>query len=399
MRDFAAPHRRLRRFTEEDDETSDTLLISVITALILIGIVMVATASVSIGQKEYQQPFWFVIRHGVYLLVGFSLSLIVLRVHSSVWYNKGPVLLFISIILLALVWMPGLGFRANGSSRWLTFGFFNVQPSEIAKLAVLIYLAGYLLRHNEDTRETLAGFVRPLSVILLVSALLLSEPDMGTTVILFTSCMVVMFLAGARITVFGLMFGLIASLFIFIAVFTPYMLDRLLLFWDPWQDANNKGYQLTNSLMAFGVGGYFGTGLGGSMQKLLWLPEPHTDFVFAILGEELGLLGTLTVIVLFAILIWRIYRIAGCALEKQMHFEAYLAYGIGTLIGLQAFINMGVNMGLLPTKGLTLPLMSYGGSSLVMTLISLAMILRIDYDVRNDEEHRAPRRRRKKIMR
>ncbi len=397
MRDFSVPHRRLRQFSEEED-SSDGVLVSVIIALVLIGIVMVATASVSIGQKEYQQPFWFVIRHVIYLLVGIALSMVVLRIHSRVWYNKGPVLLIIAIILLALVWMPGLGFKANGSARWLTFGFFNVQPSEIAKLCVLIYLAGYLLRHNEDTRETLAGFIRPLSVIMLVSALLLSEPDMGTTVILFASCMVVMFLAGARITVFAAMFGLIAALFIFIAIFTPYMLDRLLLFWDPWQDANDKGYQLTNSLMAFGVGGLFGTGLGSSVQKLLWLPEPHTDFVFAILGEELGLLGTLTVITLFAVLVWRIYRIAACALEKQMHFEAFLAYGIGTLIGLQSFINMGVNMGLLPTKGLTLPLMSYGGSSLVMTLISLAMILRIDYDVRHDEEHRAPRRR-KKVMR
>ncbi|VAW72342.1 Cell division protein FtsW [hydrothermal vent metagenome] len=394
MRDFSVRHRRLRQFSEDED-SSDGVLIFVIITLVLIGIVMVATASVSIGQKEYQQPFWFVTRHVIYLFVGIALSMVVLRIHSKVWYNKGPVLLIIAIILLALVWMPGLGFKANGSSRWLTFGLFNVQPSEIAKLCVLIYLAGYLLRHNEDTRETLAGFIRPLSVIMLVSALLLSEPDMGTTVILFASCMVVMFLAGARITVFAAMFGLIATLFICIAIFTPYMLDRLLLFWDPWQDANDKGYQLTNSLMAFGVGGLFGTGLGSSVQKLLWLPEPHTDFVFAILGEELGLVGTLAVIMLFAVLVWRIYHIAACALEKQMHFEAFLAYGIGTLIGLQAFINMGVNMGLLPTKGLTLPLMSYGGSSLVMTLISLAMILRIDYDVRHDEEHRAPRRRKK----
>lgn len=396
MRDFATPHRRLRRFTEEDDDSADTILISVIVALLLIGTVLVATASVSIGQKEYQQPFWYVTRHAIYLLVGLVLSTVILRVHSSVWYNKGPVLLLMAIILLALVWMPGLGYKANGSSRWLTFGAFNIQPSEIAKLCVLIYLSGYLLRHNEDTRETLAGFVRPLSVIMLVCALLLSEPDLGTTVILFVTCMVVMFLAGARLTVFGSMFGLIAAVFILIAIFTPYMLDRLLLFWDPWKDPTNKGYQLTNSLMAFGVGGLFGTGLGSSMQKLFYLPEPHTDFVFAILGEELGLLGALTVIALFAILVWRAYRIAACALEKQMYFEAYLAYGIGTLIGLQAFINMGVNMGLLPTKGLTLPLMSYGGSSLVMTILSLAMLLRIDYDVRNDEEHRAPRRRKKR---
>ena len=395
MRDYAAPHRRLRRFTEEDNESIDTLLVAVIITLMLVGIVMVATASVSLGQKNHHEPFWYLFRHVIYLGIAVFLSLFVLRIHSSVWYNKGPVLLFISLVLLAMVWMPGLSSDAKGSYRWINLGLFHVQPSEVAKLCVLVYLAGYLLRHNEDTRETLAGFIRPLSVILLVCSLILVEPDMGTTVILFTTCMVVMFLAGARLAVFGAMFALLAMIFVVIILFTQYQLDRL-DFWNPWEHRSGTGYQLTNSLMAFGVGGFFGTGLGSSMQKLFYLPEPHTDFVFAVLGEELGLLGTLTVIALFSILVWRAYRIAACALEKQMHFEAYLAYGIGTLIGLQTFINMGVNMGMLPTKGLTLPLMSYGGSSLIMTVLSLAMLLRIDHDVRNDEEHRSPRRKRKK---
>jgi cell division protein FtsW len=282
--------------------------------------------------------------------------------------------------MLTLVLLPGIGKEVNGSTRWISFGVFNFQVSEAVKLFLIIYVAGYLVRHGEAVRTSILGFIKPMLMIGLAALLLLLEPDFGATVVIIGTVLGMMYLGGVRFTQFIAflgMFGLAAWLLV---VSSPYRMERLTSFMNPWADPYDSGFQLTQSLIAIGTGGWFGTGLGGSVQKLFYLPESHTDFLFAVLSEELGFVGVCLVICLYSILFYRAVRIALLAEKSGNRFAAYVAYGIGIWLAMQAVINMGVNMGMLPTKGLTLPLMSYGGSSLIICCMAIGLLLRIHYE-------------------
>ncbi len=345
--------------------------------LLTLGLVMIASASVSIADSRVGDPTYYIVRQGLYACLGLALALIVWQLPLQFWQRSGPVLLLVTIALLLLVLLPGIGRTVNGSSRWLALGPFTLQVSEVAKLAMIIYLAGYLVRRGEEVRSSVAGFLKPMSLVVLMGLLLLAEPDFGAAVILGATVLGMMFLGGVRLWLFGVLILISAGFLALVAVAAPYRMERLTAFLNPWADPFNSGFQLTQALIAFGRGEWFGVGLGGSVQKLFYLPEAHTDFVYAVLVEELGMVGGSLVVLLFLILVSRIFAIARNATEAQMPFAGYLCYGIGLWFALQAFINMGVNMGLLPTKGLTLPLMSYGGSSMLMTCIALALVQRV----------------------
>lgn len=360
----------------------DYALIGAIVALCSLGLVMVASASMPVAERLGVGTFHFAIRQSVYLGLGLALGLLVLRV-SLAWWERGSLLcILFAIALLAVVLVPGVGVEVNGSTRWINLGVFRLQVSEPAKLLALIYMAGYLVRHGEDVRNTGAGFIKPLGLLLLAALLLLMEPDFGATVVLMTTALVMMFMAGVSLWKFAGLIAAAGAAFAALAFASPYRLQRLTAFVDPWNDPFNTDFQLTQSLIAIGRGEWFGVGLGASVQKLFYLPEAHTDFVFAVLAEELGLAGILVLLGLFAFVVYRAYRIAATAEQGGNLFAAYLAYGIGTWLGMQAIINVGVNTGLLPTKGLTLPLMSYGGSSMLVTCVAVALLLRIDYETR-----------------
>ncbi len=383
--DYTGPNRTLRLFTESDLQVDKTLVL-VLLALIGIGLVMVASASIPIAEQQTHQPFYFLNRQFAYLLFAVLCGYFIIKVESEKWRRWAPVFLLLALVSLVLVLIPGIGKVVNGSRRWISLGIVNLQVSELAKLFVLIYVADYLVRHRLSVHNGWMGFLRLVMIVLLSSGLILAEPDFGTAVVLMSSGMTVMYLAGVRFLRLLLVFVVVASAFVLLALSTEYQLERMVSFMDPWADPYKTGYQLTNALIALGSGGVDGVGLGSSIQKLFYLPEPHTDFVYAVLGEELGLIGTVGVLLLFALFVWRAFIIAANAIGRKMYFCAYLAYGIGTWIGIQAVINIGVNLGVLPTKGITLPLLSYGGSSLVVTICALALLLRIDYDTRQTEE-------------
>lgn len=360
----------------------DKWLIGVVIGLLIIGLMMVASSSVMISTKYFHQPFHFLVRQACYLFVGLMLALIVIRIDSSFWERISIPMLVICLVMLLIVLVPGIGRSVNGSRRWLAFGPIGIQVSEMAKLTIIFYLSGYLVRQQKAVSERMAGFIKPMLILGLVSILLLREPDFGATVVISGTVMAMLFLAGVKLRYYiGLLLVVMGAL-AFLAISSPYRLARLTAFLDPWADQYNSGYQLTQSLIAFGRGGWFGTGLGESIQKLLYLPEAHTDFLFAVLAEELGLVGILTVIFLYSILVIRGMTIAYNAYVQERLFASYTAYGLIFWLGLQAAINMGVNSGLLPTKGLTLPLMSYGGASMVINCVVIALLLRIDYENR-----------------
>jgi cell division protein FtsW len=320
-------------------------------------------------------------RQAVAALLGGAAGFICLFVPMHFWRSTGPLMLLFAFGLLVVVLVPGVGHTANGSTRWIRLGVFNLQASELARLCLMIYLAGYLVRHNKTVREQFSGFVRPMIVLFIASCLLLAEPDLGAAVVLVAVAFAMMFVAGARFRDFFVFAALAVAGAGTLAVTQQYRLDRLTGFMDPWADPYDTGFQLTQSLIAIGRGEWFGVGLGDGVQKLFYLPDAHTDFVFAVFAEEFGLFGSLLVISLFSALLWRIFSLGIRAANSEHFFEAYLAIGIGTWLGLQAFINLGVNMGLLPTKGLTLPLISYGRSSLIVAMISLGILFRIHHEL------------------
>lgn len=360
--------------------------------LLALGLVMVCSASITIAERELNQPFYYLIRQAAYVAAGLVLAFMVVRTRLVYWEKFAPLLLMLGILLLALVVMPGVGREVNGSMRWLGLGFINLQPSELVKLFFIMYLAGYLVRRREEVCASIHGFLKPVGVLALIAVLLLLEPDFGATVVITATALGILFLGGVRLWQFGLLIVPAVLLLAGLAISSPYRLTRLTTFLNPWADPFNSGFQLTQALIAFGRGEWFGVGLGGSIQKLFYLPEAHTDFLFAVLAEELGLAGAIAVISLFAIIVWRAFAIGHLAEQTGNRFAAFLAYGLGLWIALQAFINVGVNMGVLPTKGLTLPLMSYGGSSIVVSCIAIALLMRVDYEVRqrrNGEDRRA----------
>lgn len=357
-------------------------LLFAIFMLLGIGIVMVGSSSFEIADRKLGQPFYYLVRQMAYVLIGLLVAAVALRLPLATWEKMGGYLLMAGVLLLILVLIPGIGREVNGSMRWLSLGVANVQPSELAKLFVIVYMAGYLVRHGDSMQTALGGFVRPMAVLVLVSVLLLAEPDFGAAAVILATAMAMMFLGGVRFSQFLVLLVLMALALAALAVSSPYRMERITGFMDPWADPFNSGFQLTQALIAFGRGEWFGVGLGGSVQKLFYLPEAHTDFLFAVISEEFGFVGGLTIIALFAFVVVRAFMIGRLAEKVGMHFASYLAYGLGIWIGIQAFINIGVNMGVLPTKGLTLPFMSYGGSSVLVMCIAVALLLRVDYERR-----------------
>jgi len=360
----------------------DKWLIVAVLGLVIIGLMMVASSSVMVSTKYYHQPFHFLIRQACYLSVGIVISIAILRVDSSVWEKCSVPLLLVCFGLLLLVLIPGIGRMVNGSRRWLSLGPIGIQVSELAKMTMVLYLSGYLVRQHESMSQNILGFVKPMIVLGIVAFLLLLEPDFGATVVIAGTVMAMLFLTGVKLRYYAVLLATLSGGFAFLAVSSPYRMARLTAFLNPWADQYKSGYQLTQSLIAFGRGGWSGVGLGDSVQKLFYLPEAHTDFLFAVLAEELGLIGILLVLLLYSILVWRGLTIGFNAYRQGRLFAAYTAYGLTFWLGLQAAINMGVNSGLLPTKGLTLPFLSYGGASIVVNCMMIALLLRIDYENR-----------------
>lgn len=360
----------------------DRLLLLATIGLLSMGLMMVASASMVISDRLYDEPFYYLLHQSVYLLLGIVLSWYLFRFRITQWTQVSAALLLASLLLLALVLIPGIGHEVNGSMRWIGIGPFGIQASEFAKLAMILYLASYLVRREQEVQSRIRGFLKPLLVIGVIAILLLKEPDFGATSVIAATALGMLFLAGVRLWQFIILLSGAVLLFALLAVSSPYRLQRLTTFMHPWQNMYGSGYQLTQSLMAFGHGGVWGVGLGHSVQKLFYLPEAHTDFLFAVLTEELGLVGALTVMGLFCLLITRAFMIGYSAYQQKLFYGAYVAYGIGLWLGMQAMISIGVNTGLFPTKGLTLPLMSYGGSSMLINCIAVMLLLRIDHEAR-----------------
>ena len=360
----------------------DPWLVTVVLFLLVAGLVMVASSSVALAERLHGDPFYYFRRQAFAVALGLALGAFILKSPVVLWERMSIPLLLLAIALLALVLVPGVGREVNGSVRWIRLGPVNFQSSELAKVCLVAYIAAYMVRHANRMHLTFAGFIRPIGVVTLLSALLLLEPDYGSVVVIFLTTVGMLFLAGIPASRFIVWIPVMVAALGALAVFPSYRLARLKAFIDPWQDPFNSGYQLIQSLIAFGRGEWFGVGLGGSVQKLFYLTQAHTDFIFAISAEELGLLFSLLLAAAFLAFIWRAFSIAGHARQLGKHFASYMAYGIGLLIGIQAFIHMGVNVGLLPTKGLTLPLYSYGANSIVTSCILVAILLRIDLENR-----------------
>ena len=365
-------------------EIDHALLWSVLS-LLSIGLIMVYSASIVIAGESAatkHQSLFYVIRHCIFLGIGFVGAITAFQIKIDFWKKIAPLLFFSSVIVLALVLIPGIGKNVNGATRWISLGFFNIQPSELVKIFSVLYAASYVERKFENMHE-LKIFLPILALIVLLGALLLLEPDFGAFVVIISIFMGILFLGGFRA---GPFFGVIAFLLAAFALLissSPYRRARVFGFMDPWEDAFGKGYQLSHSLIAFGRGEISGVGLGASVEKLFYLPEAHTDFLMAVLAEEMGLIGVCVVIFLFSLIVYRAFKIGwNCVLLNKV-YESLVSMGIGIWLGIQAFFNMGVNMGLLPTKGLTLPLMSFGGSGIVVNCIGLAILLRIDWENRN----------------
>ena len=360
----------------------DPLLLGAVALLLAIGFVMVASASLHIAAENYGQPWFYTIRQIIFIGLGLLAGLIAFKIPVAVWQRMGPWLLLAGLALLLMVLIPGIGRTVNGATRWINLGVFNLQISELMKLAVIIYMAGYLVRRGDEVRTSFSGFLKPMAMLSLVVLLLLLEPDFGSSVVIMSTALAMMFIAGVRLWQFGLLVALVAAAMAVLAITSPYRMERLTTFLNPWADPFNSGFQLTQALIAIGRGEFWGVGLGSGVQKLFYLPEAHTDFLFAVMAEEFGLIGSFLLIALFVVLVVRAFAIARQAEQKGQQFAAYMAYGLGLWLGMQAFINIGVNMGVLPTKGLTLPLMSYGGSSIVVCCVAVALLMRVDFEQR-----------------
>lgn len=362
----------------------DPLLTILVVSLFLIGLLMVTSASIGIAESRYHAPFYFAIQQALSLGVGIGFAILVACVPFEYWEKLSPIFLFTCVILLAALFIPGLGRQVNGSTRWLNFGFFSFQVSEMTKLALILYLSGYLVRHSEAIQHSIVATLKILMVLGVIAILLLLEPDFGSTVVMMTTAMGMLFLGGVPLRIFVSIALLVGGALAWLAVSAPYRLQRLTSFLDPWADQYASGYQLTQALIAFGRGEWFGVGLGSSIQKLFYLPEAHTDFIFAVLAEEFGLVGAIGVVLLLALVAGRAMWIGFIAQKRQAHFHVLFAFGIALWIGIQTLINVGVNTGLLPTKGLTLPFLSYGRTSTVVLCMALGMLFRIDYENRRD---------------
>jgi len=349
-------------------------------ALIAFGLLMVASASMVISDKYFGYPFHYLVRQLVFVIIGMGLAWCVTRIPLKLWQRYSSHLLLLSLLLLVAVLVPGIGHVVNGSRRWISLGIISLQVSEAVKFAFIVYLSSYLFRYQNQVKTELIGFIKPLILLGLVGILLLMEPDFGSTAVISMTVLAMLFIAGVRLGPFLGLFALIAAAMSLLAITSPYRLERLTTFLNPWHTAFGSGYQLTQSLIAFGRGGMFGVGLGNSIQKLFYLPEAHTDFIFAVTSEELGFIGALLLIALFVFLIARIFKIGKRAYEAGNVFGRFICYGSALWLSLQMLINIGVNTGVLPTKGLTLPFISYGGSSLLINCVLIGIVLRVAYE-------------------
>ncbi len=370
----ASPRRRPAPAASRVGGQVDGVLLGTLLALLGIGLVMVASTSLTVLGSGGGWHDW--LHQAAYAVLGGVAAIVLYNTPLELFERLRYVALGVALVLLAAVLVPGVGHSINGSARWLGFGPFTLQASEPARVLVLIYVAGYAVQHQESLSRSFLGLVRPVAMVALVGLMLIAEPDFGGTIVLFITAIGVLFFAGARkrdTLILGLLFGGAA---IALAVSSPYRLERLTAFVNPWATAQGSGFQLTQALIAVGHGGVFGVGLGQSVEKLAWLPEAQSDFLFSVLAEELGLVGVLSVVLLYLVFTLRTLKIARRALAANLPFAANLAFAIGLLLGVQAFVNIGVNLGVLPTKGLTLPFMSAGGSSLVVDLAACGLLLR-----------------------
>ena len=358
----------------------DAWVVGTVAALLLVGLVMVASASIGVAERETGAAFFYFERQLMFVGMGLVAAMLALAIPTALWEKYSMVLLGIAIALLVLVLVPGIGHEVNGSRRWVRLGLMNFQVSELARVLLLTYVASYAVRRADELRRDFKGFIKPVAVLGGAAVLLLLEPDFGAATVLLATGIVVLFLAGARITHLLVPVVLGVAAMGALAVTSSYRMRRLIAFRNPWEDPFDSGFQLVQSLIAIGRGEWFGVGLGSSVQKLFYLPEAHTDFVFAVLAEEFGFVGVVLVLALFALLAGRALAISRNAARAGLQFQSYVAASIGVWLGLQAFVNIGVNMGLLPTKGLTLPLLSYGGSSMLVTLAWLGVLLRVHHE-------------------
>ncbi|MEY2700686.1 MAG: cell division protein FtsW [Pseudomonadota bacterium] len=355
----------------------DTLLLVLTLAILLFGFVMVTSASLHLGEKMANDSFYFPKRQAFHIFAGLLTGGLMMRVPIYRLEQYAGKLFLAGLLLLVLVLIPGLGKSVNGSIRWLNLFGFRIQVSEVFKLMSFIYISSYITRYSDRVRHSIWGMIIPFGYLSVGAVLLLMEPDFGSTAVIMATSLGMFFLAGARMWQFIVLLGGLGGAAVILVMSASYRLKRVLSFMDPWADPLNSGFQLTQALIAFGRGEWMGVGLGSSVQKLFFLPEAHTDFLFSVIGEELGLAGAASVIIMFTLIVWRAFLIGRLAMMADRPFAGYLAYGIATWFGLQSFINMGVNMGLLPTKGLTLPLMSYGGGSMMVMCAALAILFRI----------------------
>lgn len=377
---FSNARSKVTRNISVNIDDLDPVLVIAFISLLTIGVIMVASSSISVADRNFSNPFYYLQRQLFFVGVGVFAALMIFKIRLVQWEKSSMALLLFALFLLMIVLIPGVGKTVNGSTRWLPLGVFNLQVSELVKLFLVIYVAGYLVRHGDAVRSSLLGFLKPMATVGFAGLLLLMEPDFGATVVIIGTVLGMTFLAGVRFTQFIAFVFMFVCAAMLLVITSPYRMQRITSFANPWADPFDSGFQLTQSLIAIGTGGWFGTGLGGSVQKLFYLPESHTDFLFAVLSEELGFIGVSIVVLLYGILFFRAFKIASQAEDSGNYFAAYVAYGIGIWLSMQAVINMGVNVGLLPTKGLTLPLMSYGGSSLIVCCIAIGLLMRIHYE-------------------
>ncbi len=383
----SAGHRSIVRSVAESG------LFPVALLLLLFGIVMVASASMPIAEKRFGEPLHYLVRQMGFAAIGLMVGAVVLQIPLQFWEKVAPTLLLLSALMLILVLL--IGDRVNGAARWIALGPIRLQPSEFTKLAAFLYLSGYLVRHREKVSSELSAVLRPIMLLAMVSVLILIEPDLGAAFVMMAVVLVMMFLGGVRPSQITLFLVCGAGFLLLAILMEPFRVARMVSFLgdDPFLvDPKGRNYQITQALIAYGRGGWQGLGLGEGLQKLFYLPEAHTDFILAVIAEELGLAGTLVVIGLFSWIVWKAFHLAVRAQHAEQPFASYLAFGLGSWIGIQALINLAVNMNLLPTKGLTLPLISYGGSSLLVIMIAIALLMRIEYEI----GPRTPRRRKRK---
>ena len=354
-------------------------------ALASFGVIMVASSSIAIADGAHAGPFYYVIRHLVFLALGIGLGTIVARSELE-WFERNAfILLLFAVILLLLVFVPGLGQRINGARRWIRLGIAGFQSVEAVKLMFIVYLASYLVRHRDTVQSKLFGVIKPIGVAGVLIVLLLAQPDFGSSALIIAVTVGMVWLGGARMRNLVYLAIPLLPVIAWVATTSDYRVKRLTSFLNPWEHPFDDGFQLTQALIAIGRGEWFGVGLGGSVQKLYYLPEAHTDFILAVIGEEFGFIGILFVLAMFALLVGRALMLGLRAVERGQRFGGYCAFGIGLCIGLQALVSVGVNMGVLPTKGLTLPLVSSGGSSVMMTCVMVAFLLRVSYEISRAE--------------